>query len=159
VTVYANLFNFSLNYSIDWFINSVFYATTTVPYITYVRGPGTDLIFAVANNSGTGCYLSDTTNEISVNSVITTSVNNASIEGHIYAFPNPSAGSVKIMGLANGDKLQLMNVLGQPVLNKDIKGTSAEEILDMNNLPAGNYILNVHSSDGSFKDMVRLSKN
>jgi hypothetical protein len=159
VTVYANLFNFTLNYSIDWFINSVFYTTTTVPYITYVKGPGTDLIFAVANNSGTGCYLSDTTNEISINSIPTTSVNNAAIEGHVYVYPNPSTGSVKVMGLADGDQLQLMNVLGQTVLSKEIKGTLAEEILEMNDLPTGSYILNVHSNDGSFRDMIRLSKN
>ena len=158
VTVYANLFNFSLNYTIDWFINNNYYTTTTVPYMSFTKGPGTDDIFAVANNSGTGCYLTDTSNQITIEG-IPTSVNGVNAPADIHVYPNPATGAVKVLGLAEGDKLELVNVLGQTVLRKEVTAVAAEELLDLGSLPSGNYILNVRSRDGSFKQIVRLSKN
>lgn len=158
VTVYANLFNFSLNYTIDWYINTVFYTTTTVPYMSYLKGPGTDAIFAVANNSGTGCYVTDTTDEIFITS-IPTSVASVNGTGNISIFPNPATNSMKVTGLADGDQLQLLNLLGQPVISRQIITANAEETMDLSGLPAGNYLLNIRASDGSLKEIIHIVKN
>ncbi|MBL7719758.1 MAG: T9SS type A sorting domain-containing protein [Flavipsychrobacter sp.] len=156
VTVYANLFNFSLNYSIDWYINTNYYTTTTVPYMMYTKGPGVDVIYAVANNSGGGCYLSDTTNTITISS-IATSVGTVNGDRSVSIYPNPSTNTLKVVGLAKGDRLQLMNIVGQAALVREANST--EELLDVSELPAGNYLLNVHSADGSFKEVIHLTKN
>jgi hypothetical protein len=158
VTVYANLFNFSLNYTIDWYINSNLFATTTVPFLTYQKGPGTDDIFAVANNAGTGCYNSDTSNTVSISSV-PVSVGNVATNGAIYLYPNPANSSIRIMGLAKGDKLHIMNMMGQTLISKEIEHAGPEEQIDVNILPAGNYLLNVYSENGTVREIIRLTKN
>lgn len=157
VTVYANLFNFNLSYSIDWYINNSLFATTTVPYLSYIKGPGIDDIFAVASNSGSGCYLSDTSNQISIGA-LPNSINSVKSKGNVRVFPNPSTNSVQVSGVDEGDQLQLLNVVGQPVLEQKVARPSAT-ILDLAKLPAGNYILSIRSGDGSFKEVVRISKN
>lgn len=158
VTVYANLFNFSLDFTIDWFINNAYFATTTVPYLTYIKGPGTDDIFAVANNTGTGCYLTDTSNQISIGSW-PTSVASTSKNTTVSAYPNPFSNSIQLAGLADGDHVRILNLMGQAVQEWKLDKVAAVEVLNINELSAGTYILDIHDKDGSLKDVIRLLKN
>jgi hypothetical protein len=157
VTIYANLFNFNTNFTIDWYINSALYTTTTVPFMSYVKGAGTDVIWAVVNNSGTGCYLSSNSDTISINGW-PTSVANISGAGGIEVFPNPFNNQLTIKGLADGDQIVLYNMLGQTLKEWKLEKVADEQQIMINDLASGSYLLNIKDKDGNFRDMKKLQK-
>jgi hypothetical protein len=157
VTVYANLFNFNTNFTIDWYINAALYTTTTVPYMSYVKGAGQDVIYAIANNTGSGCYLGATTNSVTIEGW-TTSVTNATIAGNIEVYPNPFSKELVVKGLADGDQVILFNMLGQTLQQWNIDKADAEQKIVTNDLAPGSYLLNIRDKNGNFKDMKKLQK-
>ncbi|MBL7719757.1 MAG: T9SS type A sorting domain-containing protein [Flavipsychrobacter sp.] len=157
VTVYANLFNFNTVYSIDWYINAALYTTTTVPYMTYTKGAGTESIYAIVNNSGSGCYLAATTNTITIEDW-PTSVASRNGNAPIDIYPNPFTNQLVIKGLADGDHVILFNMLGQTMQEWKLEQVSAEQVLNVKDLAAGSYLLNVRDKDGNFKEMKKLQK-
>ena len=157
VTVYADLFNFNLNYSIDWYINGSLYTTTIEPYMSYVKGAGTDDIYAIVTNAGTGCYLTATTNQISINSW-PTSVGSVAKTGEISVYPNPFSNKIAIKGLMDGDHVIMMNMLGQTIQDWNIEKAESEHMIIINDLASGSYLLNIRDKDGNFRDMQKLQR-
>ena len=157
VTVYANLFNFNTNFTIDWYINSVFYATTSVPYVTFVKGPGQDVVYGICNNTGSGCYLTATTNTVTIEGW-PTSVASTVQTGNIEVYPNPFSKEIVVKGLADGDKVILFNMLGQTLQEWNVEKAQDEYKIQINDMAAGSYLLNIRDKDGNFKDMKKLQK-
>src|SRR5690606_27373952 len=112
--VYANLFNFGLNYTIDWYIDNVLYTTTSTLYMTFTKGPGVEEIYAIANNNGGGCYLTATTNTITIDGW-STSVGNTAAKSSIEIYPNPFQNTLIVKGLEDGDQVYILNAVGQTV--------------------------------------------
>ncbi|MCQ2375388.1 MAG: T9SS type A sorting domain-containing protein [Salinivirgaceae bacterium] len=54
---------------------------------------------------------------------------------NITIYPNPTANSIKVDGIAEGQTIRLFGANGQMVL------TTIETTIDMSQLPAGNYLL------------------
>jgi hypothetical protein len=157
VTVYANLFNFNTNFTIDWYINAALYTTTTVPYMSYVKGAGQDVIYAIANNSGSGCYLGATTNNLTIEGW-PTSVTNTVATGNIEVYPNPFSKELMVKGLADGDQVILFNMLGQTLQQWSIDKADIEQKIVTPELAAGSYLLNIRDKNGNFKDMKKIQK-
>lgn len=89
----------------------------------------------IINNQGT----------ITMNSALSIEENNALNE--IVVYPNPTEGYLSI----NVDNLEhytvsVINSKGQTVIQKDCNGN---ETIDIRNQPAGQYLINIHSSDGN----------
>jgi hypothetical protein len=68
-------------------------------------------------------------------------------------FPNPNSGrfTLEIKGLEGlWAEIEIMNALGQVVFQqKTILYASVSEIMDFSQFPTGNYLLNIHTHDGS----------
>lgn len=156
VTVYANLFNFNVNVSIEWFIDGVSYTTTTVPYMSFTKGPGTQVVNAVVTNSGSGCYLTATTNDVTIETWTTSVANAAKMSIEIY--PNPFSSTLVVKGLADGDQVYLLNALGQTIQQWNLDKVTPEQQLKINDVAAGSYLINIRDKDGVFKEMKKLQK-
>jgi hypothetical protein len=157
VTIYANLFNFNTSYTIDWYINSNFYTTTTVPYMSYYKGVGQDVIYAICNNSGSGCFLAATTNTVIVEGWAT-SVANTPTPGNIEVYPNPFNKEIVVKGLTDGDRVILFNMLGQTLQEWKIEKAENDHKIIVDEMASGSYLLNIRDKDGNFKDMKKLQK-
>lgn len=157
VTVYANLFNFNTNFSIDWYIDGVLYTTTTVPYMSFTKGPGTQVVHAIVTNSGAGCYLTSTTNDVTIETW-NTSVANTAAKVNIDIYPNPFSNTLTVKGLADGDQVYILNTLGQTIQQWSLDKVTPEQQLQINDFAAGSYLINIRDKDGGFKEMKKLQK-
>jgi choice-of-anchor B domain-containing protein len=64
-------------------------------------------------------------------------------EGELNAYPNPSSSKVSInYNSANASKIELRNLLGQTLIEKHFSG-NVNEIIDVQSLQSGTYILSV----------------
>lgn len=157
IVLEANLFNFSTNYTIDWYINNVLYTTTTVPFTNYTKGPGTDNIHIIVSGSGNGCF--DIANSPTISVVewpasVGTTASNVNIE----VYPNPFNSTITVKGLSNGDEIRLMNMLGQTIQVWNPEKVSTEEILRVTDLAAGSYLISIRNKDGVTRKIEKLQK-
>ena len=78
-------------------------------------------------------------------------VNSTSImkqeEDRVRVFPNPTNGVVTIMGKLNGTTLQVYNVLGAQVMQREL--SSEQNLLDISDLPSGVYMFRITTANGS----------
>lgn len=72
------------------------------------------------------------------------------INGAVIAFPNPVSNllTIKCVGINKGH-LQILSLDGKQLLQKDMN--TDMEVLDVQHLPAGNYIVSVSTADGNYQ--------
>jgi hypothetical protein len=157
VVLNANLFNFSTNYTIEWYINAALYTTTTVPFTDYVKGSGVDDIYIVVSGTGQGCYDVATSPNISV-AEWAASVGETVSKTNIEIFPNPFNNSITVKGLAQGDEIRLMNMLGQTIQVWNPEKVTPEQVLKLTDLAAGSYIISIRNKDGITQKIEKLQK-
>jgi hypothetical protein len=157
IVLQANLFNFSTNYTIDWYINGSLYTTTTVPFTNYAKGAGTDDIYIVVSGTGQGCYDVATSPNISVVEWAA-AVGETAAKVDVEVFPNPFNNSITVKGLSDGDEIRLMNMLGQTVQVWNPEKVSAEEVLKVTDLAAGSYLISIRDKEGVTRKLEKLQK-
>jgi PKD repeat protein len=89
-------------------------------------------------------------NECSVDSImIPVTVDNLGIEDYNFNFnvyPNPANNSVTVNGIVESTKIELINILGQPILTKISTGNSIQ--LETDYLSNGSYFIKVSTEYG-----------
>ncbi|MCX6227186.1 MAG: T9SS type A sorting domain-containing protein [Bacteroidia bacterium] len=91
----------------------------------------------------------------------TTSVDNIDNQISIKVFPNPNHGRFSIelaSGEAGGFKLQIVNITGQVILEKnyEINSGTLVELIDLSAQPKGVYQLTVRSEKGEWKQKLTI---
>jgi len=72
------------------------------------------------------------------------------------ASPNPASGQIQVKGLSFGDQAMLLSATGQSV--RSFTAASSTESLNLEGLPAGSYLLQVHSATGDVRPGLRIIK-
>lgn len=72
------------------------------------------------------------------------------------ASPNPASTQIQIKGLSYGDQAVLLSAAGQSV--RSFTATNSSEALNLEGLPAGAYLLQVHSTGGDVCPGLRIVK-
>lgn len=81
---------------------------------------------------------------------------NGAIETEISVFPNPSkTGIVNVQGLIGTNRVQVMNMLGQSII--DINTEEENLIIDLKDQAAGSYLVKIVNSDSQSK-MIKVVK-
>jgi hypothetical protein len=94
-----------------------------------------------------------------LSSVFTPNSALANAEKGISVFPNPGKGRVTVQTpahLGNGSKIELYDLNGRMVFGT--RAESSSTILDLQQLPAGNYILNVSNQGRKVSTEVAIMK-
>ncbi len=128
-------------------INNLFYASNT-DYFSY----GKVYIYDVADNlvNSFDAGVSPGTIAFDVRSAAGLNDLNNSIK----IYPNPSIGLIQIEGITNG-QVEVYSTVGEKLLSIEMVNTSE---LDLSNLPAGNYLINVLQGDSTKTLKVILTK-
>ncbi len=111
-------------------------STATSPSYTYPPSGGTYNVVLTATNS---CGTNQSTQVVTI---ISTGINNNSIDAIINIYPNPSTGLFKITNSSNSKILvEVYNVIGEIVFSKEI--TSQNSTLDLSSFNAGVYSMKI----------------
>lgn len=148
VTVNATVALAGSSYSIDWYRNSVLFATTTVPYALYTKAAGTDVITArIRSTDETGCY--DTTTAVAIN-IAQAMVGVAPVVPVLDAslYPNPAHHLLEVAATATIAQLTITNAAGRVYAAPQTATGSNCRIIDVSGLPAGLYLLQVTDVEG-----------
>jgi hypothetical protein len=159
VTVYANLFNFSTGFSIDWYNNGVYFSTTSFPWVNYMKGPGQDSITAVATDLGPipACYINPPSGFVLINEPWATAVNSIGTQGEIRVYPQPAYEELIVEGLNTADQLALFDMVGKIIKNWAAENTNPQH-LNLAGLASGNYILTIRDKIGQPIRNIKLTK-
>lgn len=88
--------------------------------------------------------------------VIFTAINEKPSSGKVNIYPNPIVKEVHINGTENISKIEIINLMGQLVLEQPTDG-SDNEIIDLTFLNPGVHIINLYDTDGSV-EMKKIIK-
>ena len=150
VTVNATVASAGGSYSIQWYRNSVLFATTTVPYALYTKAAGTDVITArIASTDETGCY--DTTTAAGL-SIAQAMVGVAAVLPVLEAslHPNPVLHLLQVTATAAIAQLAITNAAGRVYMAPQTATGSNSRSIDVAGLPDGVYLLQVTDAEGRY---------
>lgn len=128
-------------YTIKWFINSLYHATTTLPQTTFTKGPGDDLVVARVIPSGVLCY--DSVEAPSLTIAVPNYVENISQAIQLSIYPNPANGKLQISSNQLIGEVTITDIIGRVLQTEKIDTVSGE--LDITNLVPGTYFVAVKS--------------
>lgn len=157
VTINATVSGVAGPYQIQWKNNGVDFASTTTPSVTYTKAPGIDKIKAVVTPLSSGCYATDTSN-LWVVGANTSAVNNVNNVTGIKVSPNPFTDVLSATGLKRGDVLSIYDAAGKLINRQSIMNDEQQQIIQLNDLAAGYYILNVFDADNNMRASIPLQK-
>ncbi len=143
VTVTASLINAGIGYSIQWFNKGVWFATTTVPTVTYTKTMSVDSITAKVF----GCSDSALSGVHVVVLSYRTGIASPASEERVAIYPNPVSGELYINGAVAIESVSITNFLGQVVYSVTEHGEQ-ECVINTNALPAGMYFVRVGLAGG-----------
>jgi hypothetical protein len=155
VTLTATLTNSGSSYYLTWKNKGVIMNTTTVPTITYIKGPGTDTITAQVIPLSAGCWDVPVTNAHIVTDV-PTGITETMMAAGIEVYPNPFTNMITVKGLKPQDQLRLVDITGRVISSwraaKDIESFKTE------GLAAGHYVLKITAETGTVRVNVPVVK-
>ncbi len=156
VTVNATVTSAGSTYSVDWYKNSVLFATTSLPVVTYVKTPGTDAIIAKVRPLGEDCR---DTAWSSIITIAETPVHVLQLQAPtaVGVYPNPATHSVTVDAGAAIKVISITNAAGQVYDVPHTVVAPGTHVLDVARLPAGVYLLQVTDEYGN-KVVKRLVK-
>ncbi|WP_161499378.1 Ig-like domain-containing protein [Flavipsychrobacter stenotrophus] len=143
VTITATVSGAGGSYLIRWMNHGSVFATTSVPFVSYVKGASTDTITARIVPAG-GCYDSVTAagHIVTVDHTGISNINTASI----YLFPNPAKGVLHVNCSVVNAFYTLLEVTGRQVMNGGLQAGDNE--LCIEGLSNGVYLLQVQYGSG-----------
>ena len=156
VTVNATVTSAGGTYSVDWYKNSVLFATTSVPVVTYVKTPGTDAIVAKVRPLGEDCRDTAWSSIITI-AVAPVHVLQLQAPTAVEVYPNPATHSVTVDAGAAIKLISITNAAGQVYDVPHTVVAPGTHVLDVARLPAGVYLLQVTDEYGN-KMVKRLVK-
>ncbi len=146
VTVTATVANAGPSYAIRWMNHGIQFATTTVPFVSYTKGPGIDTITArVVSTATWGCYDSTT----SVGHIVTIDKTgvasphlSSTANGSLWTYPNPVADvlylDIEYATLA-GVQYQVLDMVGRTLL----EGVLNTDNISVHQLSRGMYMIRI----------------
>lgn len=147
VTVSAAVADAGSSYLIFWYNNTALFNTSTTPSTTYIKAAGTDNITAKVSGLSVGCY--DTTMSAAITvEAVGVGVNDLANAAAIKVYPNPFRQQLTIEGAAEDDNMVLFDAAGRAVNGIPVAREKAKQILHINNLPTGVYMLRIVRSNG-----------
>ena len=154
VTINAVVGNAGPTYSINWRNNGVWFATTTVPSVTYTKQPGTDILKATVSSTSLGCYDSTISNTkvVSESVGITETMKTEGME----VYPNPFENVITVKGLRGKDNLTLVDITGRIVYTS--QANRSTEVFTIDNLSPGHYLLKIMNEMGAVRVNVPVVK-
>ncbi len=154
VTVSALILGYSGSYSIDWYSNNTYLATTNTNTYNLVKQPANELLHARLHPV-TKCYDSSVSLPIWVTTTVTsaTTVNASSA---LSVYPNPFSQELTFSGLASGDCIWLTDITGRVLYREDAEHETLK--MDTQELAVGYYIIKLYSRDGHLKGNFPLVK-
>ena len=141
VTVNASVAGAGSSYQIKWRNRGVWFATTTVPIVTYTKTNPIDTITAWVVHTGTGCYDS-TLSGVHVVIDSTLGIFSSNSPASFTLYPNPATNELSIKAQEDIRQITVTNLLGKTVLSE--AGNSNEKNLQLAGLPAGVYFVTVN---------------
>ncbi|MEI8278994.1 MAG: PKD-like domain-containing protein [Bacteroidota bacterium] len=157
VTMTANVLSATSSYIINWYNNNVQFNSTTVPMVTYTKGPGTDLIRASVLPQTTQCYdtaISATPGHPVI--AIGLGVNNTANGGdNIHVYPNPVNNVLYIDNIKETTSYRVLNLIGS-VVEAGTLQTGSNRI-STKDLASGVYMLELNNKNGE-KSVTRIVK-
>lgn len=79
----------------------------------------------------------------------TTGIRENKISNYFVAYPNPTNGAVSISASAPVRNITVVNVLGEVMMNRNYSGTVNELKLDLEEMPAGIYLVRAEFTTGA----------
>lgn len=154
VTVSALILGYSGSYSIDWYSNNTYLATTQTNTYNLVKQPANELLHAWLHPV-TKCYDSAISLPIWVTTTVTSATTvNANTTPSVY--PNPFSQELTFSGLVSGDRIRVMDITGRVLYHEDAEQGTLK--MDTQELAVGYYIIKLYSSDGHLKGNFPLVK-
>ncbi|MBX2907498.1 MAG: T9SS type A sorting domain-containing protein [Taibaiella sp.] len=143
VTVNATVSGTAGSYTIKWFKNSSLFSTTSVPTVTYTKGPGTDTITARVVPLASYCSDSATSapHLVAASGV---GVEEAIADNGLIVYPSPTAAVLHVSAAVELKQIEVTNLLGQRVIVATCSSTLQE--LDVSRLPQGVYLVRVNDA-------------
>jgi glucose/arabinose dehydrogenase len=81
--------------------------------------------------------------------VISTGILNDGEEGSLRVHPVPASDQLFISGLASGNsRLMLLDLTGRTMVDQQVNHSDGQTVVDVRELPSGNYILRILTTDG-----------
>ena len=157
VTINATVGGVSGPYQIQWTNNGLIFTSTAAPSVTYTKAPGIDKIKAIITPLSSGCYATDTSS-LWVVGANTSAVNNVNNVTEIKVSPNPFINMLNATGLKRGDVLSIYDAAGRLVNRQGIVNDEQQQTIQLNDLAAGYYILNVFDADNNMRASIPLQK-
>ncbi len=77
---------------------------------------------------------------------------------NIRLYPNPSTGMLTIDNIPERAEIHIYNVLGNMVYQQQYNNMIKRTIIDLSDLPTGNYIVNIIGQDKVFSEKIVLAK-
>jgi hypothetical protein len=128
-------------------------ATSNIPTPshTYIANSNYTVRLIVTNNCGSDTAIT-TVNISGVNVGTVTAM-----PSELKLYPNPAHGIVTLENQSNLQiqSLTILNTIGSVVLQRD-KIESRKELLDLSNLPSGNYMVRIHTNGGVFYHKLQI---
>ena len=152
ITKYKNDLAFQLNATISpsnatnkavsWSSTNTSVATVSTTGLVEIKNTGTTKIIATSQ--------ANTALKDPVTLVVTppVGINSASVEG-VGFYPNPFSESITFTGLKNVSKIEIFNLLGN-IVNVTNPAGSEQITITIPGLPAGVYLIRMHSNQGCF---------
>jgi hypothetical protein len=145
-------YDFELGRNAD-FTNISFWETTTVPTVFIApMVEGATYYWRVRAN--TACATGEFSEGYSFVVAGVLGVNDLTIEG-LVAYPNPTTNILNVEANQVIDKVEVLNILGQTLINEEV-GLNASKI-DLSALQAGNYFVRVTAENTS--NVIQVIKN
>ena len=133
----------SPSYFVNWYNHGIYFATTTVPSVSYTKIEPIDSITATIVPTGTPCFDSTQSNaDIIKDSTLAIPNMLMNQYADVLIYPNPAQESVTITAQKQMRQTTLINIYGKVVWDKDVNTES--ETLVVSQLPDGLYFVEVN---------------
>ena len=147
VTVNATVSSAGSSYDIYWMNHGIEFTTTTIPSVTYTKGPGIDTITARIVPTGYGCWDSTTSAGHMVGVGGSSEyLQPLTIKGVLSVYPNPAHDEVNVTAANKITGITITNLLGQQMSSQQYN--SAAVRVDVQGLPVGLYFMKVTDEYG-----------
>lgn len=155
ITINASLSNAGSSYFIDWSINGSYVSTTTGTIFSFTKGIGSESVTAVLKP--TGCYNNASSNtHIVANNL---QIYNQSKNSTIMVYPNPFDNLIRISGVKETCFILLYDILGKEIMRvNNVDRINNSYQLSTNELPTGNYRLNIYDKNNIMIYTININK-
>lgn len=116
------------NYTLNWYRNNAYFATTVSPAnsVSYIPNALSDSIYA--NLVALGCYDPDSTRSNGIAPRTPLGLNDVDAPDGFVMYPNPTSHLINIDGTIAGDEMVLTDVIGQTILRKTFNDNKVSHI-------------------------------